>query len=243
MLTRVFQNQDSHPDAKLELARLKEISALPPVTSDVFREKLKCFMRAWQSRHLKRCWESGISIDKWRVELDLIDQAFQDVFGDKRVWESAASMIRTRNQKANRLSSLPISPTLDQVLRDMRPAGAQGRLFSGRGAARLTVGYVSHQFKVAARAAGIMDVSLHTLRKTFGGWLALSGVDLRSIQALLGHSSIVLTERYYAALQTSNLHGIVAMIAPVTGSLPQLTAGAPPDARFGVQRSVTTLKM
>jgi len=40
------------------------------------------------------------------------------------------------------------------------------------------------------------NVTLHTLRHTFGSWLAIRGVPLRAIQKLMGHKSIVTTERY-----------------------------------------------
>ncbi len=40
------------------------------------------------------------------------------------------------------------------------------------------------------------NITLHTLRHTFGSWLAIAGVSLRAIQKLMGHNSIVTTERY-----------------------------------------------
>ena len=47
---------------------------------------------------------------------------------------------------------------------------------------------------------GIKDrrqkVVFHTLRHTYASWLVMSGVDLYTVQRLMGHMSISMTERY-----------------------------------------------
>src|SRR5688572_26265434 len=61
---------------------------------------------------------------------------------------------------------------------------------------------LQRQFSDLVRAAGLhhaeasKNVTIHTLRHTFGSWLALKGVPLRRIQYLMGHNSITTTERY-----------------------------------------------
>ena len=39
-------------------------------------------------------------------------------------------------------------------------------------------------------------ITPHSLRHTFASWLAIAGLPLRRIQELLGHESIMTTERY-----------------------------------------------
>jgi len=59
---------------------------------------------------------------------------------------------------------------------------------------------------------GITDrrdkVVFHTLRHTFASWLVQNGVDLYTVQKLMGHSTIAMTERY-AHLAPDNLKDAV----------------------------------
>ncbi len=64
-------------------------------------------------------------------------------------------------------------------------------------------------FARACRDAGITDFRPHDLRHTCAAWLVTDGAPLAEIRDLLGHSTIMMTERY-AHLAPENLRSTVA---------------------------------
>lgn len=64
---------------------------------------------------------------------------------------------------------------------------------NGKSLSRMTVWNIIRKYSVEA---GLKDVHPHTLRHSFATHLLEGGADLRSVQEMLGHSSIVTTEIY-----------------------------------------------
>ena len=56
--------------------------------------------------------------------------------------------------------------------------------------------YMNRVFNKALKAARIEDFTWHCLRHTFASRLVMTGVDLRTVQDLLGHKTITMTLRY-----------------------------------------------
>ncbi len=54
----------------------------------------------------------------------------------------------------------------------------------------------NHAFREAADRAKLTDVRFHDLRHTFASHLTREGVDIRTVQELLGHQSLAMTTRY-----------------------------------------------
>jgi integrase/recombinase XerD len=87
-------------------------------------------------------------------------------------------------------------------LNDIRPSipvkdEASDVLFLNRRGAGLSRVMIFIVIKEAAQRAGIMkNISPHTLRHSFATHLVEGGADLRAVQEMLGHESIITTEIY-----------------------------------------------
>jgi len=57
-------------------------------------------------------------------------------------------------------------------------------------------GNVRKAFEGAKKRAGIVDFRFHDLRHIFASHLVMAGVDLKTVQELLGHKSFEMTLRY-----------------------------------------------
>ncbi|MBA7494726.1 Tyrosine recombinase XerC [subsurface metagenome] len=57
-------------------------------------------------------------------------------------------------------------------------------------------GNIRKAFEGARKRAGIVDFRFHDLRHTFASHLVMAGVDLKTVQELLGHKSFEMTLRY-----------------------------------------------
>jgi integrase/recombinase XerD len=113
--------------------------------------------------------------------------------------DSARMVLHIQHGKGQTQRLVPVSPRLLEVLRgywrEYRPATW---LFPGvKPALALTGGTVQRVCQRTAQRAGLTKrVHPHTLRHSFATHLLEAGVDLLSVQALLGHSHFTTTARY-----------------------------------------------
>jgi len=70
---------------------------------------------------------------------------------------------------------------------------------------------ITRRLAKAVRLSGLSDITLHTLRHTFASHLVMSGVDLPTVQRLMGHKDIKTTMRY-AHLAPDHLRMGMAML-------------------------------
>lgn len=89
------------------------------------------------------------------------------------------------------------SPTLGKSKNFTKISESQDTLFLNRRAGKLTRVMVFTIVRNHAKAAGVKkDVHPHTFRHSFATHLVENGADLRAVQDMLGHESILTTEIY-----------------------------------------------
>jgi integrase/recombinase XerD len=139
--------------------------------------------------------------------------------------DSQRMLIHVENGKGGRDRYAMLSPRLLQILRAYRKRVRPGLwLFPGRDpGGHVTIRAVQDACRTARRRARIgKSVTVHALRHSFATHLLESGIDIRIIQVLLGHTDLGSTARY--AQVATNL------IASIASPFDQLSVEViPPD--------------
>jgi site-specific recombinase XerD len=153
--------------------------------------------------------------------------------------DSARMVLVVRHGKGQKERLAPLTPRLLEVLRaywrQYRPATW---LFAGvnRPTQALTGGAVQRICERTAKRAGLSKrIHPHTLRHSFATHLLEAGVDLLSVQALLGHSHFNTTAKYLH-VSMRRLQGLPQLLEGLT--VPRAPAvrvpGAPGASQAGV---------
>lgn len=132
--------------------------------------------------HLRPLLIVGLNTGGRRGEL--FGLRWQDVDLRARV----ISFIDTKN---GRRRDIPVNAAVCDTLRALPRRGEF--VFSHSGG---KLASVVHAFKTACKRAGITDFRFHDLRHTFASHAAMSGIDIPTLQQLLGHRTPVMTARY-----------------------------------------------
>jgi len=107
--------------------------------------------------------------------------------------------VRVRNGKGAKDRYVPLpEATRAQLCEFLKQTSAQPWLFPGRITGRtIDASNLQRAFRAAVRESGIAKhASVHTLRHSYATHLLESGIDVRTIQELLGHESLNTTMVY-----------------------------------------------
>jgi integrase len=109
-------------------------------------------------------------------------------------------VITVKESKSGKKRTIPIDDTLFSTLRGLSSRFTKGLVFpaprspkNGKEKVRYDV---KRAFDNALTKAEIDDFRFHDLRHTFASHLVMNGVDVKTVQELLGHASLTMTMKY-----------------------------------------------
>jgi len=105
--------------------------------------------------------------------------------------------VRTQQRKTGVHVNNVIPGWLGRELLTVKNGNRQFIFISGEATPKGAVSTFDKMYRQVFRAAGV-DGTSHMLRHTFSVELLKAGVDIRKVSKALGHSSVTITERYYA---------------------------------------------
>jgi len=102
-------------------------------------------------------------------------------------------VIIVEGTKNEEIRKIPMNQKLTEALEGGKKISRGEYVFSENGK---PYGDVKRGWWSALKKAKIEEVRFHDLRHTFGSRLGMAGVDIRTIQELMGHKDIKMTMRY-----------------------------------------------
>jgi site-specific recombinase XerD len=136
--------------------------------------------------------------------------------------DAGRMVLHVRAAKGRKDRLVPLSAVLLERLRAYwRQHRPRPWLFPGqRPGQHLSIGQVQRVCRQAVRAAGIpKKASMHTLRHSYATHLLEGGVDLPTLQRLLGHNQLATTVRY-THVQEAHLHQVRSPLDTLPGRPP-----------------------
>jgi integrase len=102
-------------------------------------------------------------------------------------------LVIVEGTKNGEIRKIPMNKKLTETLEGAKKISKSDYVFSENGKPYTDV---KTGWWTALKRAGIEGFTFHGLRHTFGSRLGMAGVDLRTIQELMGHKDIKMTMRY-----------------------------------------------
>ena len=103
-----------------------------------------------------------------------------------------------RRAKTGEAVTVPLPPRVDALLRDLDPVSPEHFFWTGRCQRETVAKRYGGALRKVFLAAGIEGGHSHRFRDTFAVELLKAGTSMEDVSMLLGHSSIKITEQYYA---------------------------------------------
>ena len=164
----------------------------------LFREELKPVkvLTSGERRRLLECspaWLRAIIVAALKTGMrkgEIRNLKWADV-------DMANSNIHVRRTKSGKMRVIPIHPELSEVIEELRRRKGGEYVFVGERGQKLEEGsQLRSSFEAAVRRAELGAFTFHDLRHNFASELVMKGADLRTVQEYLGHSTLMMVQRY-----------------------------------------------
>ena len=117
------------------------------------------------------------------------------------LWAYTFSMVKRVRTKAPKVMAAFLSDRLKGAIDNCEWLSADRPFFYGPASNPYSCGQQAYdRMQTIGERCGVADCRPHRLRDTFAKRMLLRGVSMDDLSRLLGHSSVKITERYYAKL-------------------------------------------
>lgn len=195
----------------------QHLSKVPPLKRLKIAPSRFVFFTQEESMHLLRTakgtrWYSMIlcALHTGMRFGELCGLDWQDVYFDNDKITVRHSLVEGKlgSPKSNRIRTVPMTSQLRETLYQHKKA--RGFVFTYKG--EPITNFVAYKaLNEIYKKAGLQKAGWHALRHTFASTLVARGATMHSVQKLLGHSTIAMTERY-AHLAPSSLNEAVSLL-------------------------------
>jgi integrase/recombinase XerD len=186
----------ANPAAQLSSIQVKadEASSVRPFEPEEYQKILRAVGKSGlQPRNAARV-EACMQLQRWSG-LSLVDAVCLST--GELEQDGKTFRVRTQRRKTGVHINNVIPTWLGRELLKVKNGNRQFVFISGEATPKGAVSTFDKMYRQVFRAAGI-DGTSHMLRHTFSVELLKAGVDIRKVSKALGHSSVTITERYYA---------------------------------------------
>lgn len=172
-----------------------------PASTEGVRRLLgaRCYYRSTRAMILLACYQGWRCIEISRMDSSLID------------WDNQTIEVTRKGQK---VEHVPLHPVIARLAHEYPPRGPWFPSVRSNGVVHPTS--VSRQISEAMDRADVRGTA-HSLRRWYATTMVSAGVDLITVQHLLGHEQLSTTQAYVATTSDAMKHAVL--------SLPDLTGG------------------
>ena len=186
----------SNPTAQLSSIQVKadEASHVRPFEPKEYKAILAAIPKTALQPHNKARVKACMQLQRWSG-LSLVDA----VCLSKDELQQAGKVFRVRTQRRKTGTHINnVIPTwLGKELLKVKNGNPTYFFISGEATTKGAVSTIDKMYRHVFEKAGVNGTS-HMFRHTFSVELLKAGVDIRKVSRALGHSSVTITEKYYA---------------------------------------------